>query len=256
MPRGCTILANASKDATKACFPIVGSPSAPMAKRRTSQIQRRERATDDAMSRKLNEASGPSLPDWRLLAIGGVLAAGAIVVVLVLLLGGGANPAAGAAQPNDGSTHVDEDTDCRHFPASCGVDGNPYSSLPATSGPHWGNPANWGVYTTPGPESQLIHNLEHGGIVIWYDPTQVDAEGVLALSDYVDAQTASGVSGRYKFILSPWGGAEPLPAPVVATAWRYLLAMDGVDTDAIGEFARQRYGRSPEPNGGPGPPAG
>jgi hypothetical protein len=227
-----------------------------MAKRRTSQIQRRERASTDAMNRRLDEASGPNLPDWRLLAIGGLLAAGAIVVVLVLFLNAGASPAAGAAQPNDGSTHVNDGSSCRESPASCGVSGNPYSSLPATSGPHWGNPSNWGVYTSPAAESQLIHNLEHGGIVIWYDPEQLDAEGVRALSDYVTAQVASGVSGRYKFILSPWAASDPLPAPVVVTAWRYLIELETADTDAIAEFARQRYGRSPEPNGGPGPPAG
>jgi hypothetical protein len=227
-----------------------------MAKRRTAQIQRRERASSEAMTRRLNEPSGATLPDWRLLAIGGLLGVGAIIVVLVLLLGGGANPAAGVAQPNDGSTHVTDGANCREIPASCGLSENPYSSLPATSGPHWTTPSNWGVVTTPAAESQLIHNLEHGGIVIWYDAVRLDADGVAALTDYVNAQTASGVSGRYKFILSPWGQSEPLPSPVVATAWLYLLELEGADTDAIGEFARARYGRSPEPNGGPGPPAG
>jgi hypothetical protein len=111
------------------------------------------------------------------------------------------------------------------------------------------------VYATPANESQLIHNLEHGGIVIWYDPS-LDAASVDTLVRYVETQTASGVSGRYKFILTPWGGADPLGSPVVATAWRYTLELETADTGAIGEFARARYGRSPEPNGGPGPPGG
>jgi hypothetical protein len=82
----------------------------------------------------------------------------------------------------------------------------------------------------------------------------VDADGVEALTEYVNTQTASGISGRFKFILSPWGGSDPLPSPVVATAWRYLLELDTADIEAIDQFARARYGRSPEPNGGPGPP--
>ena len=131
---------------------------------------------------------------------------------------------------------------------------NPYSSLPATSGPHWGTPANWGVYSTPQNESQLIHNLEHGGIVIWYDPARVDADGVAALTDFVDGQVSTGISGRFKFILSPWGGSDPLPAPIVASAWRYLLELDTADTSAINDFARAHYQKSPEPNGGPAPP--
>ena len=225
-----------------------------MAKRRTSGIQRRERASNEALNRRLNESSGSSLPDWRLLAIGGVLLAGALVVVLVLIFGGGSNPNAGVVQPDDGTAHVAVGTTCRSPAAPCGAD--PYSSLPATSGPHWdpSGIANWGVYTTPQNESQLVHSLEHGGIVIWYDPERLDADGIETLEDYVDAQTATGLSGRYKFIVAPWGGTEPLTSPVVATAWRHLLELETADTGAIADFARARYGRSPEPNGGPGPP--
>ena len=225
-----------------------------MAKRRTSGIQRRERASSDALNRRLDERSGPALPDWRLLAIGGVLLVGAVIVILVLVLGSGANPSAGIVQPDDGNEHVAVGTTCRSAQAPCGPD--PYSSLPATSGPHWdpSGVANWGVYSTPQNETQVVHNLEHGGIVIWYDPERVPSEGVDALTQYVNTQTASGISGRFKFILSPWGGEEPLPAPVVATAWRYMLPLETADTGAINEFARARYGRAPEPNGGPGPP--
>ncbi len=234
---------------------ILGYPSAPMAKRRTSGIQRRERASEAALKRRLDERSGPTLPDWRLLAIGGVLVVGVAIIVLVLLFGSEPNPDDGLIQPDDGGTHVAVGTTCRSPAAPCGPD--PYSSLPATSGPHWDTSgiANWGVYTTPQNESQLIHNLEHGGIVIWYDPDEVDTAGVAALAQYVQAQNGSGISGRFKFIVSPWGAAEPLPAPVVVTAWRWLLPLQTADTEAIDEFARSHYGRSPEPNGGPGPPA-
>ena len=198
------------------------------------------------------------MPDWRLLAIGGVLLVGLVVLVLVLLFGSGPNPNTGIVQPDDGQTHVTEGTNCR-TPASaaqasaCGG-ADPYSSLPQTSGPHWNSPANWGVYATPQPETQLGHNLEHGGIVIWYDPERHDANAIDTLTQYVNRQTASGISGRFKFILSPWGGDTQLPAPIVATAWRSLLALEEADTGAIDAFARARYGRAPEPNGGPGPP--
>jgi hypothetical protein len=232
-----------------------------MAKRRTSGIQRRERASSEALNRRIDAPSGMSLPDWRILAIGGVLLVGAIIVILVLLLGSGPNPDAGIQQADAGQTHVTTGIDCRH-PASsaeateCGGS-DPYSSLPATSGPHWGSPAglDWGVYEAAQSETALIHNLEHGGIVIWYDADAVDAEGVAALEQYVRTQTAAGISGRFKFIVSPWGGQDPLPSPVVATSWRYLLELDTADTTAIDQFAREHYGIAPEPNGGPAPPA-
>ncbi|HUF07577.1 MAG TPA: DUF3105 domain-containing protein [Candidatus Binatia bacterium] len=232
-----------------------------MAKRRTSGIQRRERASSDALNRRLDERSGPALPDWRLLAIGGVLLVGTIIVVLVLVSGAsGASSTSGTIQPDDGTVHVTQGIDCRS-PANsaalteCGGP-DPYSSVPAASGPHWPPSAiaNWGVYSTPQAETQVIHNLEHGGIVIWYDPAAVEPAEVDALTQYVNTQTASGVGGRFKFILSPWGADVPLGSPVVASAWRYLLPLESADVDAIDAFARARYGRSPEPNGGPGPP--
>ncbi len=226
-----------------------------MAKRRTSGIQRRERASEDALNRRLDTPSGMALPDWRLLLIGGVLVVGVIILALVLLFAGGPNPSAGTQQPNDGNAHVPVGTTCRSPEAPCGPD--PYSSLPGTSGPHWdpSGLAQWGAYSTPQNESQLIHNLEHGGVIIWYDPDQVDTDGVSELTSFVNSQVSAGISGRFKFILSPWAGDEELPAPVVVTAWRQLLELDEVDTDAINDFAREHYGLAPEPNGGPGPPA-
>jgi len=225
-----------------------------MAKRRTSGIQRRERASSEALSRRLDagSAGGPTLPDWRLLAIGGVLLAGVVLIGLVLLMGGTPNPNDGATQPDDGQTHIEDGISCRTPDAPCGAD--PYSSLPATSGPHWNTPAAWGAYSTPQNESQLIHNLEHGGVVIWYDAEALDAAQVTELTSYVEGQVASGISGRFKFIVSPWAGSEPLGGPVAVTSWRHILTLDAFDMSAIRAFADANYLRDvPEPNGGPGP---
>lgn len=225
-----------------------------MAKRRTSGIQRRDRASREALNRRLDEsggAAGPSLPDWRLLAIGGVLLVGVVLIALVLVMGGTPDPNAGQTQPNDGGTHVQAGLTCRSAEAPCGAD--PYSSLPATSGPHWDSPAAWGAYPTPQNESQLVHNLEHGGIVIWYDADALDADQVAELTSYVEGQVASGISGRFKFILSPWSG-EDFGGVVAVTAWRQLLVVETFDMDAIRAFADANYlRRAPEPNGGPGP---
>jgi len=227
-------------------------------RRRTSGIQRRERASSEALNRRIDAGAtaggGASLPDWRLLAIGGVLLVGVVLIVLVVVLGGAPNPYAGVTQPNDGGTHVDVGTTCRTAAAPCGPD--PYSSLPATSGPHWdpSGVAAWGAYSTPQNESQLVHNLEHGGIVIWYDPDLLEDSEVAELTSYVEGQVATGLGGRFKFILSPWGGEGELGSALVVTAWRHLLALDALDMDAVRGFADANYLRhAPEPNGGPAP---
>ena len=231
-------------------------------RRRTSGIQRRERASSEALNRRIDAraaAGGASLPDWRLLAIGGVLLVGVILIVLVVVMGGAPNPYAGITEPNDGGTHVTPGVDCRdpaqqNDQTGCGTD--PYSSVPATSGPHWDTSgiANWGVYSTPQPETQLLHNLEHGGIVIWYDPAAMTEAQVDELASYVDGQVATGIGGRFKFILSPWGGDEELGGVIALTAWRQLLVLDTFDMDGVRGFADANYlRRAPEPNGGPAP---
>lgn len=45
-----------------------------------------------------------------------------------------------------------------------------YNSNPPTSGPHFSQPADWGVYKEELPDEVLVHNLEHGGIWISYKP--------------------------------------------------------------------------------------
>lgn len=230
-------------------------------RRRTSGIQRRERASAEALNRRIDTgggagsgSAGASLPDWRLLAIGGVLLVGVVLIALVLIMGGAPNPYAGETQPNDGGTHVDPGTDCRAPDAPCGPD--PYSSIPATSGPHWDPSAvaAWGAYSTPQPESQLVHNLEHGGVVIWYDPALLEEAEIAELTSYVEGQVDTGIGGRFKFILSPWGGTEDLGGAIALTAWRRLLPLEALDMDAVRGFADANYLRhAPEPNGGPAP---
>jgi Protein of unknown function (DUF3105) len=232
-------------------------------RRRTSGIQRRERASSEALNRRIDAGAtgggGASLPDWRLLAIGGVLLIGVVLIVLVVIFGGSPPQFAGSEQQNDGGTHVSPGIDCRD-PAmqtaqtNCGTD--PYSSIPATSGPHWDPSAlaNWGAYSTPQPETQLIHSLEHGGIVIWYDPDALEEAEIAELTSFVEGQVATGSGGRFKFISSPWGGTEDLGGAVAVTAWRHLLTLETFDMEAIRAFSDLNYQRhAPEPNGGPAP---
>jgi hypothetical protein len=43
-----------------------------------------------------------------------------------------------------------------------------YNSFPPTSGPHYGVPAVYNIYDQPVPEIRLVHNLEHGAVVVQY----------------------------------------------------------------------------------------
>jgi Protein of unknown function (DUF3105) len=210
-----------------------------MAKRRTAQLQRRTRASEQAMTRRLSVGGGTL--DWRLAAIGGAIVLVLVVVVVALLFIGGSSAYAGTIEPDAGRAHIAD-----------GTYGGPYSSVPATSGPHWQDPANWGVYTDADPlaESQSIHNLEHGGIVVWYQPGKVSAADLAKLTDFISVQVTTS---KFKFILSPWTGQD-FGHPIGVTAWRWLLYLDTANVDAIRGFADAHYGNAPEPLAGPAAP--
>jgi hypothetical protein len=214
-----------------------------MAKRRTSGIQRRSRASDAAMTRRVGSRGSSTALDPRLLIVGGVLVVGAIILVVAIVFAGSGTPPIGTRQVDQGGIHIPE-----------GQAGGPYSSVPGTSGEHWNtatSPGPWGVYTTAQPQERLIHNLEHGGIVIWYQPNQLDADGVQALTAYVEQQVRTA---KFKVILSPWDG-EDFGHPIAVTAWDWLLYLDSADIGQVRAFLDAHYGKAPEPNGGPAAPA-
>jgi hypothetical protein len=212
-----------------------------MAKRRTSGIQRRARASEEAMTRRVGE--GGMALDWRILAIGGVLVLGAVLVLVLLLFGGsnGGSTGVGERQVDDGRGHITE-----------GQAGGPYSSVPATSGQHWPTPTDWGIYTGALPQEVTLHNLEHGGIVVWYQPNVISEQALTSLRAWVQAQVQSE---RYKVILSPWNGAD-FGHAIAATSWNWLLYLDTADIDQLRAFLDDHYGDAPEPFGGPGRPGG
>jgi len=88
-----------------------------------------------------------------------------------------------------------------------------YTTAPPAFGPHWNQsgvaPAPFAkkFYTADDrPELEaLVHNLEHGYTILWYDSTIADdseaMDQVRAIADKFDA---SGDNFRDKFIAAPW----------------------------------------------------
>src|SRR3989338_8411314 len=68
-----------------------------------------------------------------------------------------------------------------------------YNSNPPTSGWHYAQSANWGVYQTELPDEQVIHNLEHGGV--WISYTGID--------DTTKAALENIAASRPKIIVTP-----------------------------------------------------
>ncbi len=109
-----------------------------------------------------------------------------------------------------------------------------YNSDPPTSGWHTPDLAAWGTYVEPVPDQRLIHNLEDGGVILWYeagDAEQNEAH-VAALEEVV--------AGRYsRFVIAP---REGMPTPYAMTAWQRLARFDAIDTVAMQAFLAAYHG--------------
>ncbi|MCL1593568.1 MAG: DUF3105 domain-containing protein [Actinomycetia bacterium] len=127
------------------------------------------------------------------------------------------------AQPsNDGRGHVANNETVAYQTAS------------PTSGTHAAGAARCGVFDQQLPPEFAVHALEHGTVVIWYQPG-LDGEVIDELETLVD---------RFddRVVLSP--NAE-LDGAVVATAWNRLKTYSGADPE-IADFIDTYRNRGPE----------
>ena len=121
-----------------------------------------------------------------------------------------------------------------HLPQGQGI---PYQSDPPTSGPHWPTPTEAGFYADRQWPEALVHALEHGNIVIYYD-----APGEESLT------TIRGWTGLYRGV---WDGVVATPKPglateIILTAWRRVLRLDPFDSAGAAAFIDRFRGRGPE----------
>jgi hypothetical protein len=105
------------------------------------------------------------------------------------------------------------------------------------SGQHWAGVTRSGFYTEPQPKGELVHALEHGQVVVYYD-----TPGFRALS--VLKRWSEQFSG-------PWSGLIAVPHKglgnaVVLTAWRHRLHLPEFDEAALAAFIDAFSGRGPE----------
>lgn len=112
---------------------------------------------------------------------------------------------------------------------------NDYNSSPATSGPHAQQPAAWGPYGDETvPERVLVHNLEHGGVVI-------HTKGL----DRAQSAQVDGLAGSYRDGVVSHVNPD-IDSPVVITAWTRKVECRQFDASVVDAFIQQWCGRGPE----------
>jgi len=139
-----------------------------------------------------------------------------------------------------------------------------YTSAPPTSGPHYAVPAAFTrKFYTPSdrPEiERLVHNLEHGYTILWYDPAVLDdQESTLRdlATKVTDEEGELVEAAGGKFLVAPWDtsrGAFPDGKSYALTHWGAEQGFKQYCGDLSGEAVRDfvtdhPVSDSPEPLG-------
>ena len=127
--------------------------------------------------------------------------------------------------PNAGSNHMARGQQFR------------YPSQFPTSGPHDPNLLNPGFYSDPQRSERLVHSLEHGMVVMYYDDP--GGETMDTLRDWT-SQFRGPFSGVIA-VKRPGLGQE-----VVLTAWQRRLRLDPFEPAVAAAFVDLFRGRGPE----------
>lgn len=131
-----------------------------------------------------------------------------------------------------------------------GVVPGPYNSDPPTSGPHYATDLRAGFYdesdlaTLPEhPEGYLVHNLEHGYVIFWYNCDVIDEQQCLDIKSEI--RSVIDDFNEVKVIAFPW---ETIEEPVVMTSWGRMQRFEEFDQQIATAFVERNRNRSPEPN--------
>jgi hypothetical protein len=127
---------------------------------------------------------------------------------------------------DEGNTHISPSQDPQ------------YGTEPPSSGDHDQVPLADGAYAEPARERYFVHSMEHGRVVILYNP-DLPEEDQLALKGVFD-EDPDGM------IIMPY---EQMPYDVAAAAWTNYVGCDSYSAetlDVIRDFRDEFRGKGPE----------
>jgi len=159
-----------------------------------------------------------------------------VIAILGFIVWQGVRPAAGeSVSIMTSSPHIDKDTDPEQ-----------YNSDPPTSGKHYPEEATAGFYDSNDytyPAGYLVHNLEHGYVIFWYNCDLLDETGCSELKSQI--RSTMDELGGVKLIAYPW---TSLDVPLVMTSWGRLQRFEKFDAEQAKAFYRANLNKAPEPN--------
>lgn len=129
-----------------------------------------------------------------------------------------------------------------------------YPTNPPTSGQHYPSWAAYATYDFAVPLGYLVHDLEHGAVVVFYDCPDGCADELASLQAYLDARPADPMCTadvHHRIVVTP----DPdLGVRFAASAWGWALRSNCFDLAALDAFIGAHYADAPEDLCGDGEP--
>ncbi|MCH7952795.1 MAG: DUF3105 domain-containing protein [Chloroflexi bacterium] len=129
---------------------------------------------------------------------------------------------------------IEEIDDRDHFPTGQTYDG--YNSNPPTSGPHADTFAPVGVSELPVAKEVAVHNMEHAGVVVWYNcqaEPALDADACAALRDQLSQVVFQEVADGNAVLMTAY---SLMDRRIALTAWGYLDTFEEFDEARVRAF--------------------
>jgi uncharacterized protein DUF3105 len=122
-----------------------------------------------------------------------------------------------------------------------------YDTNPPSGGAHYAIWPAFQTYDFPLPAGVLVHALEHGAIVFWYNCPEGCPDEVAEVEAFIAAEPADplcvGTPAARRAVLVPY---PELATRWAASSWGYALTADCFDPEAFGAFYTDHYGRGRE----------
>ena len=131
-----------------------------------------------------------------------------------------------------------------------------YRTFPASNGTHNPTTSIWGNYRNPVDPRQAVHNLEHGGVAIWYGPDISAADRAALDAFYEEDENGLIITP----IPDPYPGVtypkhDKLGSQIALTVWTasegkpgtaYIATLPSFDQRAFAAFRDSFRGKGPE----------
>jgi hypothetical protein len=188
---------------------------------------------------------------YSILSAVGLVIVGAVIAVVALGSGGGGGSSTSAISTKDCVEKSYPGLAPRHLTSPDTK--VKYDSFPPSSGPHYQQWAPWGLYEDPIKQTILVHNLEHGGLVIQYG--DVGQDQVAKLQAFFQDDPNALIVAPFpklgkKFALTAWN--EP-PYPQGDSNFKnidpgkgYVMTCTNFDEKAFSQFRDAHRGKAGE----------